>query len=94
MASGMELLLQSLGLDPDAIRQTIAAVQTQFEEVNKRLQSMENKLDRALSITVGYAAAANLALESTEVSHGNSQRNTGTGTNSGTGSGTSGGTSK
>jgi len=63
MAMGLEILMQSLGLDPDAIRATIAEVQKQFELVNARLTRMEEKLDAALVTTA--------------VTNGNSERNSG-----------------
>ena len=49
MAMGMEILLQSLGIDPEVIRKSITEVQTQFTLVNDRLARMEAKLDAALA---------------------------------------------
>ena len=49
MPTGMEFLLQSIGIDPAAIQATISEVQKQFTLVNERLQRMEDKLDAALA---------------------------------------------
>jgi hypothetical protein len=55
MPSGTEFLMNALGIDPEQIQKTIAAVQAEFQNVNERLKRMEDKLDAALA-----SAAANL----------------------------------